>query len=474
MLSKYRLNIGRYFDITCKIVLDFISSNTFLYLTILWFILQAVFFALSINFGLPPDETYHLAFIGLFSDNLPLPFLGVDKVDPIIYSATAKTPFFMYHYILAFPYSLLRDSEFAFVILRFINVCMGIMSLILVAKLANQLRVQKLARNITVFLLANTAMFVFMFSAISYDNLFVLLTISGVYIMVKLIEKITAKDLLLFMSILLLGCMVKINFLPIAFSLVMVLAWKYYNKITPSLAAFRNSFVKNKSTNIFLSVVVIILGITFSSSYLGNMTNHGSPFPECTQVYNLDDCKKNQIYNRNIYIKKTAKPTNLQADAYAFQWYTLMNQRTYGIFAHEQYELNNKIMYLIYFVSLLGLFAVIRLFKIKDRLLAIILLICVFNIFVLILENYSIYKDYGRPSLAIHGRYLFGILPLIYLLGATYFTRLKMNNVARCILIVVSLSIFFVASLPTFINKADPQWYNDAAREIVDGVKTDL
>src|SRR5690242_15239138 len=103
-------------DHAAERVFTFVSSTLFFRLTVILFVTEALFFALKIRYGLPPDENYHYSFIQLLSQNLSSPFIDKQAGFSVVYDAL-RTPFFLYHYLLAFPYAVIRDFGWAYVFL---------------------------------------------------------------------------------------------------------------------------------------------------------------------------------------------------------------------------------------------------------------------------------------------------------------------------------------------------------------------
>lgn len=455
----------------CEATLAFVSSNTFLYFAFVWFVFMAVFFAITVNYGIPPDENYHFTFIRAFAENSFSPFLDINNNYFVLYDMTVKTPFFLYHYLLSFPYQIVKDSEHAYIALRLLNVALGIITLWIVLNITKALKISALARNMTIFVLSNTLMFTFLFASISYDNLFTLLSVAGVYLLLKLIQKITAKDLLLFLIVIAAGFLIKINFLPMALSLIAVFLWKYFKNLRRVFNNFKKTYSKNRTLNSFLVLILFILSLSILNSYVGNFMTYKTPFPKCVQIQSVESCQKNRIFARNKMIEETKKATTLNIAAYTSSWVPLMTQRTYGIFAHERMLPSATISYFLYAAMLILFIATIRKFKRSDKLLYAMIIICIFNIAVLLLENFNIYNQSGRPSFAVHGRYLFGVLPLMYIIGFSYLSRLKMGLILKSTVIVLMLVVFFLSSLPTYIKKSNIEWYSKESAAYINYLK---
>ena len=99
-------------DRVSRLVLDVISSKWFLRLAFAWFILQAVYFAITVRYGLPPDENYHYSYVQLFAKHFPSPLLPDQNHYGIIIEAV-RNPFFLYHYLLGLVYFFFKNLRIA-------------------------------------------------------------------------------------------------------------------------------------------------------------------------------------------------------------------------------------------------------------------------------------------------------------------------------------------------------------------------
>lgn len=459
MLSDF----SRWIEQRANLIIRFIASSWFLRLTFAWFIIQAVYFAITTRYGLPPDENYHLSYIQLFADNSPSPFLS-GQGDYFILREAVRNPFFLYHYLLSFPYLIFKDLLEPTLVLRLINVGLGIASLYIIKKLAELIKVTPFVRNITIFMLSNTLMFVFLFGSVNYDNLFIFLSIAGVYVLLLIRRNLSAKRLLVFVAIILAGLLVKINFLPIAFILSMIAAFILIRSRVNIVDRLRKSFAKDRRLNIFLSLTILTLGILFTHRYVANAVRYQTFAPECQQVQTLDYCRKSALFVRNEQVfgdgRKDA-PKGLLS--YSVEWSRLMMQRTYGVYAHEKMSPNRFVASGIILVLIVGVISFIRLWRRNDTSINILLLVTSFYMLALFAENFRTYKSSGILQLAVHGRYAFAVLPFVYLILTNYTFKLLRNNVVRVLFVILLLALFALSSLPTYLRKSSPEWRTTSA-----------
>ncbi len=444
-----------------------LSSDWFLKLTFCWFSIQASLFALTTRFGLPPDETYHLTYIKLFSEHSPSPILASQGSYFILLEAV-KNPFFLYHYILSFPYLLVSSLPGPYIFLRFINIGLGIVSLYLVYKIANLINVTKLARNLSIFMLSSTLMFVFIFSSISYDNLFIMLSIAGVYLLLSIERSITVTRLLLFSIVIISGMLVKINFLPIAFILLLVFLFQSARKMPTFAKKIKKTFNTNKLMNYGLLLITVLLGLLFLQRYALNVVQYHKFAPDCQQVLDIEYCRQNSLFQRTeLFEGKGKRPINQGIMSYSAGWSKLMVQRTFGLFAHKRFPAGKIITIWAIFMFSISTVGFIRLWKPSDRKINILLVISVFYLCVLLLENFSTYTSTGIPQLAIHGRYAFCILPLLFLIGNHYTLRLLRNNLLRSIYLITTIIVFALSCLPVYFQESSVDWYNPSSKTLI-------
>ena len=263
ILSRAQRKLSRIFVFVEQVI----ASRYFLWFVFAYFVVQALFFAIFVKFDIPPDENYHYTYIKLFADNFPSPFLS-NQGDNFILREAVRNPFFLYHYLLSLPYFFIRGFADAYVFLRIVNIFIGLGSLALVIAIAKRMRLSPLVTNLGVFMTVCTLMFSFLFGSINYDTLYILLTLSSLVLLLRLIEKITLRDTLLLVNVMLLGSMVKINFLPQILIVSLVLFLKYKGALRKSFSTMLSTFSTHKRLNILLLSAACLLSILFVHRYV--------------------------------------------------------------------------------------------------------------------------------------------------------------------------------------------------------------
>src|SRR4029078_6207021 len=128
--------------------------------------------------AIPPDERFHYGTVQLFAQNGWLPFIH-NQLGHYNLGEVAHTPYFLYGYILSIPYHFLNHVNGSIYILRLLNIALGAASLYVAYRLFSKLGLPQAVRNLSIFMMANTLMFVFLSASVSYDNLFIFIVLSG-------------------------------------------------------------------------------------------------------------------------------------------------------------------------------------------------------------------------------------------------------------------------------------------------------
>lgn len=457
-----RQKLDRY----CRVINDAVASSWFLKLTFIWFLAQAIYFALTVRLGLPPDENYHYTYIQLYAQHWPSPFLS-DNGIPSVLMEVARNPFFLYHYLLGWPYLVFKHLPHPYIYLRLINVAMGAGSLWVTYKIARFLKVPSMARNLAIFMLSSTLMFAFLPAGINYDNMMILLGLAAVYLFLRLWHTIVARDLLALILVLLAGILTKVNFLPLAFILVALLVEKHIRVLPSVWLHFRRSWNLSRRWNLFLSVLVILLAALSVQRYVVNEIDYGSYNPPCQRVRTIDDCRQSALFTRNEALAAHPRKRTDGPVRYVVDWAKLMEQRTYGVFAQQRLPVATYIGYWVGFISILGAAALIikRFWQSESAVL--LMVISAFTALALIADNYSTYRHYGIVSLAVQGRYLFTALPLLYLLVMWYMIKLfDKRQLLIASLAVATIVIFGLSSLPHYLHHLPATWSHFIASSV--------
>jgi len=443
-----------------------VSSNAFLVVVLAWFGIQIVYMALSTKLGIPPDEKYHLHLMELLVQNGWSPFIH-DQAGYYFLGEVTRTPFILYHYLLSLPMHLFGNFAYDFMILRFVNIGLAFWSFYLVIKIANLIGMSKLVRNLGLFMLANTLMFVFLSASISYDNLFIPLSLLVIYLLLRLLDKVAIPHLLLFLTAIMAGMLVKISFLPIAFGCVVVLGVLRYKELLKTPKQLLTFCKSEPKLAILLFAPLFIMLLFTAQKFAYNLTTYHDITPACNVVNTEQQCRQNAIYTRNLNLKESHPPVpTLNGLEYTASWISMMKERTFGILAHKNANSTALIDVWSQVLIVLIPLAVIRKFKRSDRQIFIILLLLGFYGVILLLKNHETLQRTGIIGLAVQGRYMFAFLPLVYIIGNYYIFKLLRNKIAQLVYITATTVVFITASLPSYVVVTDAAWYTNNTSNI--------
>ena len=454
-----------------KMLISFVGSKTFFVLAIAWFFIQAVYIAFSTETGIPPDENYHIALINFFSDSGWTPYIqsqeGFFKLGEVI-----NNPFTIYHYLLSIPNSIFGGDLSVFA-LRFMNILMAVGSLFVVDQIGKVLKLSKIARNLSVFMIANTLMFTFLAASVNYDNLFILVFLISLLQLLKLWNKIQLNDVLTLILAVLVGSLTKESFLAVAVSVGALLFFRHVRD-TPKILKKLSRQKRNFATYV-LAVFCVIIGFYAVSKYVPNAVNYGTYIPSCQEVNSLDECLANPIIARDQGFAEAGSPEPvLSVYQYVSNWFSLMVDRTYGVFGHQSFASLPIIYYGVLAIGAVGTIGFIRYIDKKRAFAFTALGVVAFYTVLLINQNMNAYESTGISSISVQGRYVLPVLALLYLLWTQFSLRMLRTKIRGAIYIVLILSLFSISGVYTYIVSTDPTWHPDRADGINESLRSRL
>ena len=156
-----------------------------------WFAVQATVIAVATRYGIPPDERTHVRSIQLYVREGLSPFLSTQEgfydVGPLL-----RSPSYLYYWLLSFVARVVPgDGDAELVLLRLVNVALGVGTLIVARKLLEELGLPRWLQLLTLFLLVNTLMWVFLAGSVNYDNLVNLLSVACLLVTLRLLRELT-------------------------------------------------------------------------------------------------------------------------------------------------------------------------------------------------------------------------------------------------------------------------------------------
>lgn len=439
-------------------ILAVASSPLFFKLTLAWFVIQALFLSLSTKYGIPPDETYHFSLITLFEKSGWLPFIH-DQTGYYSLGEVYHVPFFLYHYLLSLPFHFFSHSSHSVEILRLVNILLATWSLTLIVKLAGKLKVSRFVTNLSIFMLVNTLMFVFLAASVNYDNLLIPLALLSFIWTIDFLDDPQTGSLLKLLPVMLAGTLTAINFLPIAFGIAVVIAYKFIHQ-AKLRTAFKVRWSRLRQADKLLLIPIILLALLFLQRYGLNVARYHALNPSCTQVNTYQQCSQDGIFNRPKTFPQLPNHPRPTPFEYFTDWSWSMRADTFGILAHKSIDDNKIIRFWSEILLIGGTLAAARYYR-PSRNWNLLIGIGIFSAAILFLNNYSGYYHTGY-NFGVQGRYLFIFLPFVYMLFNQSLLEFLRRDWLKSSYVILTIAIFIISALPTYALKTDDSWYKNA------------
>ncbi len=453
--SRYSLLRSKSESLSETIVKVLENPKAFLVLVVL-FASQVVFFSLTTPFSLPPDETYHYRFIQLFAQNGFSPFISNQEGFYILGQVT-NLPFFLYHYLLSFPYRLVENTSHPYLFLRGINLALAIGSLFILRSIGNQLKIRPVAIFATTLVVTNTMMFVLLSGSINYDNLVIFLALSNILLTLKLFNGFQTRTFLLFLVTLIAGSLTKEAFLPIALASSVSLVFRYRRSLKQFFTWIPELKKDRKTLAIF--ILLVMVSIPFVYHYGNNVLQYNKIVPKCDQINTVSQCEQNPIYKRSQVLDNTIEaPQARSRIAYLSSWTEIMLNRSFGILAHQSIVNFQTLIFAIFVLFIIGIGFMIRYFSTKESVFFVLIFISSVYLYFLIKTNHSSYLRRGIVDLAVQGRYSFPVLFVLILAIFHFVFKPLKTNFTKLIAIALIASIFIFSSLPAYLALRPDSW----------------
>jgi len=237
------------------------AQKLILILILLVFAISSVYIALNLAEGIIPDEGAHFIFSKVYAGTW-----GIPPDSPETYAQgwyIAHNPF-LYHWIngrvinLTLLLKPAANDRQLLVVLRLTSVLYSLGTLVFCYLLAKELIRKPWWPLLPVFLLANTLMFTFLSSGVSYDNLVNLLCMAGLYFLVRVFNgKNYFNNSLGWLVCICLGCLAKYTVLPLA--LFTFIAWLVYT-LRMRKAIFPLPKLSKGQTALLIMLILLVLG----------------------------------------------------------------------------------------------------------------------------------------------------------------------------------------------------------------------
>ncbi len=471
-------------------LINFAASRRFFIASLIFFVFESAWVAATATFPGAFDEDMHLGIIKFFSAH-PNPFFSqqpgyLNQFGPIVHS-----PSYLYHYIMALPWrliTLLTDNFTIQVIsMRLLNIAMFTFGIIIFRKVLHHVTNNRAAINIALLLVMLTPLTVQLAAQMNYDNMLMVLTAVDLLLVIDITKKLTKNRvdlwrLGLFLSLSLLASLVKYTFLPIFLAMILYLAWQFLKmrkRSSKGIIAIKKGYqLLNRAQKILLIFFVIVSFGLFFERYGMNVVRYHSPMPSCVRVIGAPSCSQYGIYQRGLIYAST-KPTVINKDPFRFTYLWLKHMEFNLMMvingSDRDYTTGlplplSNVAVIVLSVGGIILSAVFWRKLFSQPYMKLFALVIVIYLAALYATNYSSYLDTGR-RVAVQGRYLIPLLPIVYLMFLQAFKYLMNHWPKAQTTMATILVLCFLTSggVVTFIVHSDSYWYwrgNQAALQL--------
>lgn len=464
-------------------IIDAISSRYFFIGVIVLFVIEALWVALSGLYPMAFDENFHLGIIKLYADHLS-PFWSAHPPGADAYGAITRDPSYLFHYLMAFPYMLIgaltNSQTIQVLILRFMNIGFFATGLVLWRKVLLETGASKALVHICLLLLVLVPVVPLLAAQLNYDNLLMLVVPVVLMLAIRVInelsryKRVNTKLLLLLAATCMAASIIKYAFLPIMIAVVAFLVWQMWRSKEGAKKLWQ-SFCFGwtaipRSAQILLIVFVAITGVLFAERYLLNVAKYHKPVVDCSQVLSVDQCKKYGPWARNYRIMNDPTINNSSVKTYATDWLHGMWLRSFFAVDGPTTGFQSRAPLFVPGAAAL-LFAALSVVMIgvtgrnvwrryNSQVLWFLLLVAVTYIAVLWLNGFQEFLKLGQ-SVAINGRYLVLVAPIVFIVSGLALNELLRNyrgaKIVAATVIVVSFA--WGGGALTYVLRSNSAWY---------------
>jgi hypothetical protein len=459
-----------------------VGSKKFFYLILLVFVLESVWVAISARYPMAFDEDFHLGIIKLHAAQWS-PFITNQAPLTSRFGALTTDPSYLYHYLMSWPWRLaniLFQAESAKIIfLRFIDISLFAWGIVLFKKLMQKAASPAIVNASLLFFILIPVV-PLLAGQINYDNLLVPLTALVLLYTVEFVKKlkknvIDIKLLVLAFSISLLASLVKYAFLPILTAAALYLAYHLIKFAVKKRGGFwelwRASWSKLRQWQQISLLVLFLVSVgLFIKSYGVNVVVYDNLVPQCNQVLSVQQCTAYSPWDRNYNAFLNNKGVDINPVKYTGGWLYGMFERLFFTVNGTGKTANYATLYPLPVIGItagaliiIGMLLFIRFFKQilrKNYVLGFSLFVAAVYIAALWGRNYHDYLHLGQ-AVAVNGRYLIPILPIIILcLALGYQKLLAYRPKIKVGLLVITFLLFLEGGgTITYIYASNNDWY---------------
>jgi hypothetical protein len=332
---------------------------------------------------------------------------------------------------------------------------------------------------------------------INYDSLMLLALAWVCWLVLKITEDLNGRRLefktcALLVASLLLACLVKYAFLPLALAAVLyvvvliVVSFRGHgNQLQDQLK--KSYTALSPKLRLTLLVTLVVCSGLIAQRYGLNLIKYGDPLPACDAVIGTEACMDYGPWARDYIYSSNNLNSEANPLTYTWTWLQGLHYRLFFMIDGPPENTNyppsplpaaTAVIVLI-FGSVATLFYWRRAFA-RRPFLVFVILITVSYLTILWWQNFAMFVRTGQP-VAINGRYLIPmILPMALVLGASLGIALKRWPKLKVYAAVVAIALFTQGGgVFGFILRSDHSWYwpnhtvnevNQSAQKLLDPI----
>jgi hypothetical protein len=462
-----------------------VQSQWFFRATLIFFVLQALWIALSSHYPMAFDEDFHMGIIHLYAHHLS-PFWSAHPAGADAYGAITRDPSYLFQWLMSFPYRLLSlctSNEAARVIgLRLINIALFAASLPLYRRVLLRLRASRAVTNACLFIFILLPVVPMLAAQVNYDNLLVPLVAALLLLTLRIKERLNHElipltDIGLLIGIGMLTSLVKYAALPLVVAMVGYLAIVAL-RVHSRRRTFRQAIAAGwramqAGTRWALLVLLLVSSVLFVERYGINTLKYHTPIPDCDDVLTITQCSSYgpwiRDYQYNLSKDQTQTTTLKTPIGYTGDWFWGMWFRTFFAVSgpNDSYQTRRPLPVPAIGAIVVAALAVVGV-AVKGRtiwrrydagVLWLITAVVVLYVGSLWLTEYKGYLYTGQP-VAINGRYLVPIAPLLFGVGAVGIYELlrKVRPALALTGLAIMLSFAWGGGAWTYIVRSSDNW----------------
>lgn len=474
---------------------DLLASQWFFYGIIAFFMLQALWIALSAAYPMAFDEDFHLGIIRLFAEGFS-PFAAAQPENADSFGAIIRDPSYLYHFLMSIPYRFIdlftNNQTVVVIFLRLINVALFTVGLLLFRKVLLRAKMSPAFTHTALAIFVLVPIVPQLAAHINYDNLLVPLLAWMCLLVARIIEGLRTKHLdAAAVGLLVLACMagslIKYESLPFMTATVLfvgLMIVRAFGRRTPRVIGRDWLRLPRKTAVGMVVLFVVLLGLT-AQRYGVNLVQYQALKPSCDVVLDEQRCQAYGPWARNHWLEQHKAEFNKSPLAYSWVWLQSLHYRSFFAVSGPQNSYTNYPPLPLpaataVIIAVSGLTATLLFWRRVFAGHMLLWFLCVMSALYLAalwIEDYSQFLETGQP-VAINGRYLIPILlPLGAVFGRALSLALQLKSAVKPFVATAAIVLFLAGGgVITFILRSDSSWYwpnhavnvvNDHARRVL-------